>query len=61
MTAFRVTPPEEEEEEAEVDGAEWAEGVVVLVRGHFSRSWASLRLTNIMLMAPMIEKWGDSR
>ena len=36
MMASSVTPPTEEEEEgAEVDGAEWAGGVAVSVCGHF--------------------------
>ena len=36
MTTSSITPPTEEEEGAEVDGAEWAGGVIVLVRGHFN-------------------------
>ena len=55
MMASKVTPPTEEEEKAEVDGAEWVGGVAVSVRGHFSRSWASLRLTDTVLMAPTME------
>ena len=50
MMASSITPPLEEEEGAEVDGMEWAR-----VRGHFSRSWASLRRTNAALMAPRLE------
>ena len=46
----------EEEEGAEVDGAEWVGGVAVSVRGHFSRSWALLHLTDTVFMAPMMEK-----
>ena len=55
MMASKVTPPVEEEERAEVDGAEWVGGVAVSVRGHFSQSWASLRLTDTVLMAPTME------
>ena len=55
MMASRVTPPMEEEG-VKVDEAEWARGVTVSVRGHFGRSWASLRLTDTALMAPMMEK-----
>ena len=40
MTTLRVTPLAEEEGE-NVDGVEEAGGVVVLVRGRFSQSWAS--------------------
>ena len=50
MMASSITPPLEEEEGAEVDGMEWAR-----VRGHFSRSWASLRRTDAALMAPRLE------
>ena len=53
MMTSSVTPPVEEKEEAEVDGAEWARGVAVSVRGRFGQSWASLRRTNAALMAPM--------
>ena len=42
MTASSITPPAEEEERVEVDGTEWARGVVVSICGHFGRSWASL-------------------
>ena len=59
MIASRVTPPEEEEE-ADVDGAEEAEGVTISVCGYFGRSWASLRLMIVASMAHMTEKWGDS-
>ena len=38
MTVSSVTPPVEEEERAEVDGAEWAGGVAVSVRGRFGQS-----------------------
>ena len=55
MMASKVTPPVEEEERAEVDGAEWVGGVVVSVRGHFSQRWALLRLTDTVLMAPTME------
>ena len=56
MMASKVTPPTEEEEKAEVDGAEWVGGVAVSVRGYFSRSWALLHLTDTVFMAPMMEK-----
>ena len=55
MMASKVTPPLDEEEE-KVDGVEQAGGVTVLVRGRFSRSWASLHQTDTTLMAPMMEK-----
>ena len=58
MMVASVTPPLEEEG-AEVDEAEEAGGVIVSVRGCFGRSWASLRLTDAALMAPMMVKWGD--
>ena len=45
MMVASVTPPLEEER-AEVDGAEEARGVAVLVHGRFGRSWDSLRLTD---------------
>ena len=45
--ASRVTPPTEEEG-VEVDRAEEAGGVTVLVRGHFGRSWASPKKLNVM-------------
>ena len=56
--ASRVTPPTEEEG-AEVDGAEEAGGVTILVCGHFSRSWASLRLMIAVYMAHIGEKCVD--
>ena len=59
MIASSVTPPlkeEEEEEEEEEEGAEGAGGVVVLVHGCFSRSWASLRRTVTALMAHITMK-----
>ena len=55
MMASRVTPPLDEEE-AKVDGVEQARGVTDLVRGRFSRSWASLHQMDTTLMAPMMEK-----
>ena len=55
MMALRVTPPVEEQG-AEVDGVEEAKGVAILVRGRFGQSWASLRLTDVPLMAPMMVK-----
>ena len=54
MMASRVTPLAEEG--AKVDGAEEAGGVTVSVHGYFGRSWASLRLTDALLMAPMMVK-----
>ena len=60
MMALRDIPPADEEG-AEVDGAEEVGGVAVLVRGHFSRSWASLHLMVVTFMAHMTEKYGDSR
>jgi len=54
MMALRVTPLAEER--AKVDGAEKAGGVTVLVHGYFGRSWASLRLTDALQMAPMMVK-----
>ena len=56
--ASRVTPPTEEEE-AEADGAEEAGGVTISVCGHFSRSWASLRLMIAVSMAHIGEKCVD--
>ena len=58
MIASSVTPPlkEEEEEEEEEEGAEGAGGVVVLVHGCFSQSWASLRRTVTALMAHITMK-----
>ena len=50
MMAFRVAPPVEDKG-AEVDGAEEAEGVVVLVWGRLGRNCASLRLTVAASMA----------
>ena len=55
MTASRVTPPVEEKG-TEIEGAKEAGEVVVSVRGCFSQSLASLRLTDSLLMSPMIEK-----
>ena len=55
MMASKVTPPAEEKG-VEVDGMEQARGVTVSVRGCFNRSWALLHLTDIALMAPMMEK-----
>jgi len=55
MTASSVTPPLVEEGE-EVDGIEGAGGVVISVYGRFGRSWASLRRTDAVLMAPMTMK-----
>ena len=52
MIALRVTPPVEEEW-LEVEGMVGAGGSIILVCGHFDRSWASLRQTDITLMAPM--------
>ena len=60
MTASSVTPPLKEKG-AEVDGMEGAGGVVILVHGCFSRSWASLRRTDATLMAPMTVKRRASR
>jgi len=54
MMASRVTPLTEEG--VKVDGAEEVRGVAISIRGRFSRSWASLRLTDAPLMAPMMEK-----
>ena len=48
--ASRVAPPVEDKG-AEVDGAEEAEGVIVLVWGRLNRSYASLRLTVVASMA----------
>ena len=45
MMVTSVTLPLEEEG-AEVDGAEEAKGVAILVYGHFGKSWDPLRLTN---------------
>ena len=50
IMASRVTPPAEDEG-AEVDRAEEAEGVTVSVRGRLDRSWALLRLTVAASMA----------
>ena len=58
MMALRFTPLVEEEG-AEVDGAEGAGGTVVSICGCFGRSWASLRLTDVALMAPMVGKKGE--
>ena len=55
MTASRVTPLADEEG-ADVEGAEEAEGAVVSIRGYFDRSWASLCLTVAASMAYMTEK-----
>ena len=60
MMASKVIPPAKEEG-AEVDRAEEAREVAVLVRGHFGRSWASLRLTVTASMAHMTEKCRDLR
>ena len=56
MTASSVTPPLKEEEEEEEEGAEGAGGVVVLVHGCFSRSWASLHHIVTALMAHITVK-----
>ena len=56
--ASRVAPPVEDKG-AEVDGAEEAEGVIVLVWGRLNRSYASLRLTVAASMAFITVKWGD--
>ena len=55
MTASRVTPPDNEES-ADVEGAEKVRGVVVSVRGHFIQSWALLHLTVAVSMAHMTKK-----
>ena len=49
MMVSRVTPPLEEEE-AEVEKVEGAEGLVVSVRGRFDQSWTSLCRTGIASM-----------
>ena len=59
MMASRVIPPAEEEE-TEVEGEEEVGGVAVSVRGHLSRSWASLRLTVVVSMSHIGEKCVDS-
>ena len=58
MTASRVTPPANEEG-VDVDGPEEAEGVTISIRGHFGRSWASLRLTVAASMTHIVEKCVD--
>jgi len=58
MMALRFTPLAEEEG-VEVDGAEGAGGTVVSIYGRFGRSWASLCLTDVTLMAPMVGKKGE--
>ena len=55
MTASRVTPPAKEEE-ADVDGAEDAEGVTVSVHGRFGRNWALHRRTVAASMAHITKK-----
>ena len=55
MIASRVTPPVDEEG-ADVEEAEEAGRVTVSVRGRFSRSWASLRLTIAASMEHMTER-----
>ena len=57
MTVSRVTPPTNEG--LDVDGAEEVEEVTVLIRGHFGRSWASLRLTVAASMTHIAEKCID--
>ena len=49
------------DEGIEVEGAEEAGGVVVLVRGRFGRRWASLRRTVVASMAHIMKKYVDSR
>ena len=50
MIALRVTPPAEDEE-AKVDEAVEARGVVVSVRGRLGLSYASLHLTVVASIA----------
>ena len=49
-----------EEERVEVDGAEEAGGVTVLVCGRFDRSWASLHIMVTASMEHIAEKCVDS-
>jgi len=55
MTTSRVTPLANEEG-ADVEVAEEAEGAIVSIHGHFGRSWALLCLTVAASMAHMTEK-----
>lgn len=61
MMASKVTPTAEEEG-AKVEGVEEEGGMVeaagssVSTCGHFDRSWASLRRTKSVLMAPIMVK-----
>ena len=63
MMASRVTPTAEEEG-AKVEGAKEEGGTAeaaessVSTSGHFGQSWASLRRTELELMAPMVVKKG---
>ena len=55
MMASRVTPPVEDEG-AEVVGVVEARGATVSVYVRLEQSWASLRLTVAVSMAPIMEK-----
>ena len=44
------------EEEAEVEGIKGARESIVSIRGPFGQSWATLRRTDAVLMAPMTIK-----
>ena len=55
MTASKVTPLANEEG-ADVEGAEDAEGAIVSIRGHLDLSYASLHRTVVASMAHMIVK-----
>ena len=59
MITSRVTPPVEEG--VEVEGTIEATGPIVFARGHFDRSWASLRRTELASMATMVVYKGEAR
>ena len=64
MMASRMTPAAKEEG-AKVEGAEEeggtkeAAGLIISTHGHFGQSWASLRQTEPMHMAPTMVKKGE--
>ena len=60
MMALSVTPLAEDEG-VEVDGVVEAGGATICVWGYLSLSCAALYLTVAVSMAPITEKWGDSR
>ena len=58
MMASRMTPAAKEEGAEEEGGIAEAAGSSVSIHGRFGQSWALLRRTKPMLMAPTVVKKG---